>query len=190
MSNLKSRLKARQVPTKDVPICLDLNLIAERDEAMSRLASAQRMKSTSDRMVAPSDINAIAAEVASIEDRIRNASIIIRISGVDRATYNGYFLQAPPRKGRNEPFDPTKFFMIVARANGQYVDENGTAHAMTDDEWDDIDKALTDGEHDRIANAVLSVNREAGGSDLGFLGRASGTTHASSGTSAQPDPSA
>lgn len=39
MSNLLNRLEQRVMPTKDVPICLDLNLLTERDKAMAQVAS-------------------------------------------------------------------------------------------------------------------------------------------------------
>lgn len=184
MSNLLSRLEQRKMPTVDVPICLDLSLLKERDTAMAGLAAAHRRKKDDDRMVGSPAIASARAAVDEVEQRIRAASIIIRITGVDRTTYNRFFLLAPPRKGRQEAFDSGKFYMIVARETGKYVDENGDVHDMSPAEWDEIDKTITDGEHDRIAKAVLEVNREAGGTDLAFLGAASETTPDSSETSA------
>lgn len=190
MSNLLSRLEQRVMPHKDVRICLDLNLLTERDEAMSRLASAQRNRKEDDRMVASPTVAEALAAVNEVERRIRETSIVIRITGVDRARYNRFFLQAPPRKGRQEAYDSSKFFMLVARETGKYVDEAGQVHDISSDEWDQIDKMITDGEHDRIAEAVLAVNREAGGNDIGFLGDASETTRDSFGISASRGASA
>lgn len=186
MSDLLTRLEQRQMPTTDVPICLNLNLLKEREQAMSRLASAQRNRKDDDRMVASPAVAEALAAVSEIEDRIRDASIVIRLTGVDRTTYNGFFLQAPPRKGRQEAFDSSKFFMIVARNTGQYVDRNGEVHDMSPAEWDRIDKLITDGEYDRLCQAVLEVNREVGGNDIGFLGAASATTRDSFGISVSP----
>jgi hypothetical protein len=184
MSNLLNRLSERKMPSKDVRICLDLNLLAERDEAMARLASAQRLRRDDDRMVTPPAVTEAHAAVSDVEARIRAASIVIRFTGVDRSTYNRFFLLAPPRKGRQEAFDTSKFFMVVARETGKYVDEAGAVHDMSAEEWDEIDKIITDGEHDRIAQAVLDVNREVGGNDIGFLGDDSATTRDSFGISA------
>lgn len=199
MSNLLSRLEEAVMPSKDVPICLDRNLLTERDDAMRILASASRRRSSDaqdgslsdDRMAGGNAAVAAArATVADIEARIRAKSIVIRITGVDRNEYNGFFLACPPRKGRNEPFDSSKFYMYVASKTGKYVDENGKVHDMTDAEWASIDKKITDGEHDRIAKAVLEVNREIGATDLGFLDVGSETTRDSFGISASPATSA
>lgn len=184
MSNLLSRLEQRKMPTADVPICLDLTLLKERDEAMAALAAAHRRRKDDDRMVGSPAVKSARAAVDDVEQRIRAASIVIRITGVDRTTYNRFFLACPPRKGRQEAYDTSKFFMHVARETGKYVDENGDVHEMTREEWDAIDKNITDGEHDRIAKAVLEVNREAGGTDIAFLGDGSVTTLDSSATSA------
>lgn len=183
MSNLLSRLEDRKMPSKDVRICLDLNLLTERDEAMARLASSQRLRQGDDRMVASPAVADARAAVEDVESRIRAASIIIRITGVDRSTYNQFFLKAPPRKGRQEPFDSSKFYMLVARDTSKYVDQDGAVHDMSSAEWDEIDKIITDGEHDRIAQAILDVNREVGGNDIAFLGDASETTRDSFGIS-------
>ena len=192
MSNLLNRLEQRVMPHKDVPICLDLNLITERNEALSRLEAAHRAsrREGEERMVgrAPAVAEARAA-LDDIDSRIRDASIVIRITGVDRATYNGFFLACPPRKAMHDAFLSSKFFMHVARNTGTYVDESGAEHEITIAEWNVIDEKITDGEHDRLAQAVLAVNREAGAADLGFLGAASETTRDSFGTSASPAPS-
>lgn len=193
MSDLLSRLNTRTMPHKDVPICLNLELIAERDEAMRQLAVAHsRTKDADDQRMAGESaaVAAARAAVADVEDRIRAASIVIRITGVDRTTYNQFFLACPPRKGKQEAFDSTKFYMYAASQTGMYVDEAGDVHEMSTEEWAKIDSLITDGEHDRIAKAVLEVNREVGGSDIGFLGDASATTRDSFGISASRGTSA
>lgn len=190
MSNLLNRLEGRKMPTKSIPICLDLDLIRERDEAIRAVASAYNQQKDDERMVGTSpQVAAAQAAVAEVEGRIREASIIIKLTGVDRTTYNRFLMACPPRKGRSETYDSTKFFMYVARETGKYVDENGDEHDMTADEWAAIDKTITDGEHDRIAAAVIEVNREVGGQDIAFLGAASATTRDSFGISASPAPS-
>lgn len=190
MSNLLQRLEDRKMPTKDVAICLDLNLLAERDQAMAALAGANRNRANDDRMAGDSPaVTAARAAVADLDARIREASVIIRITGVDRTTYNRWISQCPPRKGVQESFNSSTFFMHAARHSGQYVDEHGEAHEMTEAEWDAIDERITDGEHDRIAKAVIAVNREAGGSEIPFSVSGSATTRDSFGISVSPETS-
>lgn len=191
MSNLLNRLEQRKMPTKNVRICLDLDLLRERDEAVRAVASAYNQQKSDERMVgAGPQLAAAQAAVTDVENRIREASIIIKLTGVDRTTYNRFLLACPPRKGKQESYDSSKFFMHVARETGVYVDENGDEHPILPEEWAAIDKTITDGEHDRIAQAVIEVNREVGGQDIAFLGDASATTRDSFGISAPPAPGA
>lgn len=158
---------------------------------MAALAAANRNRGNDDRMAGDSPAVAAArATVADLDARIREASVIIRITGVDRTTYHRWMTQCPPRKGvPQEAFNSSTFFMHAARRSGQYVDEHGEAHEMTPAEWDAIDERITDGEHDRIAKAVIAVNREAGGAEIPFSVSGSATTRDSFGISVSPETS-
>lgn len=186
MSDLLSRLESRKMPTEDVLICLDHSLLAARTEALEAVSRAQKTARAGDRMVTVSpDVEAARAAVDEAEAAIRDASIRLRIRGVDRVTYNSWFLACPPRKGIDQGgYNPTTFFMHAARNSAVYVDETGAEHEIEKAEWDAIDKALTDGEHDRLAAAVLHVNRESGRVDVAPFVSASETIRGSSETSA------
>lgn len=179
MSNLSDRLSQRKMPHKDVPICLDLDLLEQRDEAMTRVRPS---RVEDDRMVSAS--SSAKARVAELEEQIREASITLRIKGVDRLTYNRWLVECPPRKGKQEPYDSTKFFMHAAKNSAVYLDDTGAEVAIDPEDWATIDKMITDGEHDRIAKAVIHVNRSAGAVDVSFFVNASETTRDSSETSA------
>ncbi|MEV8269153.1 hypothetical protein AB0P19_02325 [Microbacterium oleivorans] len=190
MSNLLTRLQDRKMPHEDVAICLDLNLLDARDDAMRALVRATETEKNEDRRMRSAAVATARKAVEASEAAIRDASFIVRITGVDRARYNTFILECPPRPGIRENFDPTKFYVHVARNTSEYVDEDGNVHPMTSEEWDKIDKTLTDGEHDRVATAVLKVNRTVGANGIDFLGGASVTTPDSSETSESPAPSA
>lgn len=189
MSDLLERLEEHEFPTEDVRICLKPKLIAARDDAMARVAAAKRDKqqpAEDDRMVAPAVSPALAAAIAAVKaanDAIQAASITLRITGVDRLTYNRYVLANPPRKGKAEPFDSSKFFMYVVMRTAVYVDAHEETHEILDAEWASIDKKLTDGEYDRLAQAVINVNRTVGATDVSFFVNGSETTPDSSETS-------
>lgn len=190
MSNLLNRLQTRQMPYRDVPICLNLNLLNDLDQANLQLVRASQAQTTEDRMVPSPAVREARAAIEAAKTAIRDASILIRITGVDRSAYNEYLLACPPRKGRNEQFDPTKFYMHVARETATYIDEAGAEHPISEEEWAVIDKEITDGEHDRIAAAVVEVNRTVGANGIDFFGSGSATTRDSFGISASPEPSA
>ena len=190
MSNLLDRLEQRKMPTTDVRICLDLELLHERDTAMRDVQRAYTENKRDQRMAGDSKaLTDARAAVADVEQRIHDNSLLLRITGVDRLRYNQLMAQCPPQRGQNTPFDPTKFYMHVARHTAKYVDENGDIHDIDGKEWSAIDKAITDGEHDRIAKAVLEVNRTVGGEEIAFLDDASATTTDSVATSESPEAS-
>ncbi|GGO59134.1 hypothetical protein GCM10010910_01380 [Microbacterium nanhaiense] len=192
MSDLLSRVEARVMPSEDVLICLDLALLDARQEALADLDRARRTNDRpgDERLVTPKvDVSAFEARLADITDAIRDASIRIRIRGVDRNTYNGWLSQCPARKGKSETFDQSKFFMIAARGSGVYVDADGAEHDITEDEWAAIDATLTDGEYDRLAAAIIAVNRAKGSVDVAPFVSGSETTRDSFGISVSPAPS-
>jgi hypothetical protein len=189
---LDDLLDERRMAEKDVAICLDLTLIAARDEAMEALARAAQEHAATQKpnpdapmagggqAKAKKALDDATARVKAVEKQIAERSITLRITGVDRVTYNQWLLACPPRPKRNETFDPTKFFMFAARRSAKFVSKkDGSLKDITDPQWARIDKTLTDGEHDRIAEAVIEVNRSAGSADVGFFVRGSATTPAS-----------
>lgn len=197
MSDLLEKAEKHEFPWKDVPLCMKPKLVEERDAAMARVASAQRQKTKAtvddDRLATPAAIVSPAlaeaiAEVTRLDEEIQASLITLRIVGVDRVKYNKFMLANPPRRGKPESFDSSKFFMYVARRTALYVDDSGETHEITPQEWDVLDPdggggIIGDGEHDRIAQAVIDVNRTAGAADVGFFGRVSETTPDSSETS-------
>ena len=177
MSNLTARLAGRKPAVKDVPICLNLALLDERDTAMRELdAAARTEKNSGERMVAGGATKAAREKVAELDEQIRAESIIIRTKGVGRETYNRWLVECPPKKGQPGTFDPSTFYMHAAQQSAVYVDEQGVEHDISAEDWATIDRDITDGEHDRLAQAVIHVNREVGGFDPSFFVTGSDTT--------------
>lgn len=190
MSNLSSRLAGRKMPHKDVPICLNMDLLEQRDEAMRALDSAARASKDDDRMVSRESaaVAEARARVNALDQEIRDASIILRVKGVGRHTYNQWLVDCPPAKGKTGTFNPSTFYLHAAKNSAVYVDENGVEHEISEEEWSELDE-MTDGEHDRLAQAVLYVNRSVGAVDVSFFGNASEVTRDSFGISASRETS-
>jgi hypothetical protein len=183
--SLSDKLQHRTFPTKDVVLCLDAALSAERDAAMAELVKAN---DPATRRLAGNGGREVQKRIDAIEDRMRESLVTLRITGLPFAEYNKCVHANPPRKGKQETFNPVTFFLYVARKSATYV-EGDEALPISDEDWAALEGALTDGEHDNLANAVIEVNRTQGLQGVGFLGRASATTTDSSETSAQPEPS-
>lgn len=177
--SLSDKLQHRTFPTKDVTLCLDAALSAERDAAMAELVKAREDDA---KRLAGNAARPIQKRIDDIEERMRDSLVTLRVTGLPFAEYNKCVHANPPRKGKQEAFNPTTFFLYVARKSAKYIDDSG-AHDISPEEWEQIEAGLTDGEHDTLANAVIEVNRTQGLQGVGFLGRASGTTPDSSETS-------
>jgi hypothetical protein len=190
MSALSSKLTESKFSFRDVTICLDGTLSNRRDQAMADLAFLSRETeegATPDARLSADPRVAARALVDSIENEMREHSITIRITAVPFGKYNSFIIQNPPRKGnladQSFGFNSTDFFMFVAKKTGQYLDDEGELHDISDAEWDQIADALTDGDHDRIAGAIIDVNRREGARGVGFLSRDSKPTPDSDATS-------
>lgn len=185
MSSLTDRLNNRKFPTKDITLCLDGELTQQRDTALAELAQAKQR--ASERLTGGGTAE-IQKRIDAIEDQMRESLITIRITGLPFTEYNKCIQACPPRKGKQEVFNASTFFLYTARRSSHYIDGEGNPQPITSEEWDQIEAALTDGEHDLIASAVIDVNRTQGMTGVGFLGHASATTPASSETSELPAP--
>jgi len=175
MSALSDKLAAKKFPSKDVTICLDADLSNERARAVEAVASAERVlraarKAAEDgggdtrlgaNPVRPAEKTLANAEAAlrDVEDRMRPVSATIRFTAVPFGEWNKFIIQNPPRKGKEEMFNPSTFWLHAARRTGKYITESGDVEDISKEEWDDIEASLTDAEHDQIATALYTINK-------------------------------
>jgi hypothetical protein len=185
MSVLSEKLANGKPAFKDVTICLDGSLAGEREEAAKAVRVAQ---ATDSERLASNGAAAAKKALKAVEARVKDAAITIRITAVSFGEYNKFIIQNPPRKGQDESFNPQTLFMFVARRTGKFVDDAGKLHDITDEEWDEIEASLTDGDHDRLAQAVVLVNRQDSMRGIDFLSDSSGTTGSFSENSEPLDP--
>ncbi|MFF9565728.1 hypothetical protein ACF1AJ_20435 [Leifsonia sp. NPDC014704] len=193
MSTLSEKLSARKFPQRDVTICLNGELSLRRDEAMAemvRALQAEKEGRATDARLGQSPSAAAQRKVDEIEKEMRDESVTLRFTGVPFGEYNKFIIQNPPRKGNQidlaSGFNTQAFFMFVARRTGVHVDEQGRENEVTEAEWDAIELALTDGDHDRIAEAIITVNRREGQRGVDFLSPVSERTPDFSETSESP----
>lgn len=193
MASLDDKLAPERVyPHKDVHLCRDSALLDERDAALAKLANARTAAQKAAKQAengsgdtrlgksATAPVKAAEKELAAVEERIRAAAITLRITGVPFGKYNQFMARNPGRKGMNEGFNPTTFFLHVARHTAKYVDDDGQLHDITAEQWDRLEKDLTDAEHDAIASAVIAVNRQDSTRGSDFFSSGSAATVISS----------
>jgi len=184
MTSLDDLLAVKKFPTQDVTFCMDAGLEAARDAAMKDLNRAVSAEKNDPRLTAAPG-RAERARVAEIEAEMKDKSVTIRFTGVSFGKYNEFLRRNPARKGKErvETYNPETFFMYVARETGKFVDSTGGEHDITKDQWDKIEAGLTDGQHDRLAQAIHNVNRVAGTKGVDFLSSNSPVTPDSGETS-------
>ena len=193
MASLDDKLAPERVyPHKDVHLCRDSALLDERDAALAKLmnARAAARKAAKDAETGSGDtrmgksksapVKAAEKELAGVEERIRAAAITLRITGVPFGKYNQFIARNPPRKGHSEGFNAETFWVYVARQTAKYVDDDGHLHDITSEQWDRLEKDLTDAEHDLIASAVIAVNRQDSTRGSDFFSSGSAATVISS----------
>lgn len=194
MSVLSKKLANRTFAHRDITICLNGELTLERDRAMADLMATQRAKDDDkqgDLRLGQDLVGDARRVVEEIEDRMREHSITLRVTAVSFGEYNKFVIQNPPRKGfagdQSFGFNTETFFMNVAKRTAVFVDDDGSEHEIADDEWALIKESITDGDHDRIAGAIIDINRREGQRGVDFLSPGSAKTPASSEMSGSPE---
>lgn len=175
MSALSDKLAAKKFPSKDVTVCLDAELSAERERANREVVAAEgglraavraAEEGTSDGRLSANPVKAAEKKLAAaqaavqqVEDRMRPVSVTIRFTAVPFGEWNKFIIQNPPRKGKDEMFNPSTFWMHAARRTGKYLTETGEVEDISKEEWDELEGSLTDAEHDRIAQTLYTLNK-------------------------------
>lgn len=167
--------KKRTFPHRDVTLCLDAALAAERDALMARISSADRKS--------PADAKAL----SDIEERMRESIVTIRVCGVPYATYLKIQNAHPRREGRMEAFNPETFYSDFIYKTGFEVDggEPKKLSEIPRREWDEFVENLTTAEIEALARVVEETNGQR--VETAFLSLGSGSTEPSSQNSGQPE---
>lgn len=170
---MSKKNRTRTYPHRDVTICLDAGLAAERDALLQKVKGRK----------SPADVKA----VRDLEDRMRDSLLTIRVTGVPRAEY-AKIQRAHPGKTPMQSFDPDTFFPDFIYKTGFEVDgdEVSKLSEWARSEWNEIADGLTDAEFTALATAVHETNVQR--VETGFLSAGSGQTEPSTQTSEQPEP--
>lgn len=146
--SLKSKLKQRKADHVDLVFCLDRPLAQQLDKARTEARTV-----ASERMSAPKD-----KKVKELEKAVKEASVTIRVESLPWAKYNELIAEHPARDGFDEQFNAATFFEAAAKATAVEITDLSPA-PIPEDDWNDFVDGLTDGEFDRLAGAVIKVNR-------------------------------
>lgn len=149
--SLKTKLKQRKCEQIDLVFCLDRPLLGELAVVRAEDAADAEGRMSGGK----------SAKARELEKAVADASVTIRMFSLPWDEYNALMLEHPGRDGMDEQFDPSTFFAAAARATAVEVTATGTV-PIPDDDWDEFVDGMTDGEYDRLANAVVMLNRNVG----------------------------
>lgn len=149
--SLKTKLKARKPEYLDLVFCLDRPLMKDLEKARREHESE-----SAGRMAAPKS-----KTVKDLEKAVADASVTIRVASLPWEAYNALMLEHPAREGHDEQFDASTFYAAAAKATAEEVTAKSTV-PIPEEDWDEFMSGLTDGEYDRLAGAVVAVNRNTG----------------------------
>lgn len=206
MSSLGGKIKAASAfAFKDLPFCLDGRLNQQRDDLLFAVVNAQRTlentnQGSGDNRLGRNELTAAKKALDSIEERMREKSIVIRITAVNNGVWQKGIIQHPPRKGNQIDvqlgFNTDTFFTDMLMDTGTLVIEPGTKEkdfedAVTEEieksEWAELFETWTAGDFDRIQVALINLNQNDAKRGVDFLGRGSGATTNSETTSEAPE---
>lgn len=182
--SLDDKLKNASLPYRDVRLCINGELASERERLEAEILAKRARRG--DRLSGDGAVAALRKQLDDVEARIREETITIRLTSVGFRKYNEYRHANPPAKGQQGVFNPATFFLYVARRSGEYV-EGDTVSPINPAQWDQIEAGLTDAEHEKLAAAVVAVNRDDSLRGIDFLESGSGETRTSSETSDSPE---
>lgn len=157
--SLKTKLKARKPEQMDLVFCLDRPLLKDLEAARTEHA-----RDAEGRVSVPKS-----KRVKDLEAAVKDASVTIRVTSLPWEEYNGLMLEHPPREGHDEQFNSSTFYEAAAKATAVEVTPKSTV-PIPEEDWDEFVSGLTDGEYDRLAGAIVAVNRNTATVNIAPLG--------------------
>jgi hypothetical protein len=156
-ADFRALLADAKLPEKTVPTCLRGDLVAAHEAAETELDAASRATGDS---LAGNGAGAIAERIEALETQMRDSTYPFRFRALPKPRWRALCGEHPPRRGDDgEVVDTDRigvnaetFYDAIIRAC--LVDPQ-----LTDDEWAQLQNALTDRQYDELAEAAWGVNR-------------------------------
>ena len=157
LRNFKSMLAEAALPETTVQICLRGDLVAEHELAERELEKALVRAVDS---LAGNGAAEIAERIEGLEEQMREHTYDFRLRALRRPQWRALVEAHPPRRGEDNEILPQDrmlvnsetFFDAMIRAC--LVDPD-----LSDEEWRQLNDALTDKQYDQLSDAAWALNR-------------------------------
>jgi hypothetical protein len=158
-------LAEASLPEETVPLCLNGPLVRKYEEVKARIEARQQVEPQTDdlRLGSPdTTVDAEQPELDRLTEQIQAKTRLFILRALPRDDFQELFAAHPPRKdsstGRNDPRDSGGANMktfLPAITKASIVDP-----ALSDEQWSQLLRKLTDGQIEKLGLVGWSLNRE------------------------------
>lgn len=165
MIDIDKALDDADFATDDVPICLKGSLVKDWERAEQAVIEVQDAYDAALKLNEPiaqlgADRQAAIDAFQVVEQRMKDASITFRLTGVDEATWKAVLIKHPPRAD----YQLDQFFGYnIATAPAHLVRACLLEPVVNDVQWERLTKRLTDAQFQRLVDKAISLNRDSDG---------------------------
>lgn len=157
--SIKELLKKASLPERAVSIVMDRALVAEFQRAEDDLEDA-RQRRAGDRRLA-SEAKSIAERIEALREQMKDSTITFTLRGMRAVDWRAIKAKHPMGD------DPTPVDQhLGADTNGLFneaVRASIVSPTLDDEDWSSLLDVLTEGEWDKLTNAVYALNEEGTG---------------------------
>lgn len=162
--------QARPRDHKDVPVCLDAELSAERERLLDELEAAQKLDESDKRLAGPANVNAapIIERLDALADAARDAIVTLRMKRLPGDEWAVITSLHPVRVGVAIDMHYGYDYDAVCAAAATHQSENGEVYAfrldgdeeipMTREQWARLFSVISGAEATEIRDAIWSLN--------------------------------
>ena len=152
----KALIKGAGLPERSVPICLHADLRARMEDLERDLQTAEKAREDAGSSLASGgESHRIANEIEQLREHMIEHTLTFRLRALPRRRWTSLQVDFPPRDGNTHD--------TVAGVN---IDAFGDALVracvfepeMDDEDWANLDDALSDGQWQQLANAAWAIN--------------------------------
>jgi hypothetical protein len=156
MSAFRDKIAELRFPERTVPVCFRHDLMATLQ------ALEKKLTEVSDEGMEKTQSVAIATQIEQVREAMKEATYDFRLRGLPVREYRALKAKYPPRQGedgkilsQDDEYDANVDEWAGPLIRACLVDPI----IATDAEWEEVERALTDGQFDVLAGVAVAVNR-------------------------------
>lgn len=151
----KALIKGASLPERSVEICLQPDLTARMQELERALARAEAERSAAGSLATGGESRALAGQMTAVHEEMLSHSVAFRLRALPRRRFTAMQLEHRPRD--DNPSDALAGVNVEAMAEA-LVKACLFDPVLDDEDWANLDEALSDGQWQMLVNAAWAIN--------------------------------